>query len=81
MTPPQTYELTTFSTLVLMTLAAVVLYICVKILLSLAQWFIDSTSNSSSKEESVVEESESEVEEEEDDNTVEPPDLDTKKGN
>lgn len=82
MTPPQTYELTTFSTLVVLVVAAIFFYLCIKLLLMFVQWAINVSSRESAVETKPVgvgDESSGEMEEE--DNTVEPSDLDTKKAN
>lgn len=82
MTPPQTYELTTFSTIVVMIVAAIFFYLCIKLLLMFVQWAINVSSKENADETKpagVGDESSGEMEEE--DNTIEPSDLDTKKAN
>lgn len=84
--PPQTYELTTFSTLVVLCAAAVFFWLCIKMIFGFVQWVIDRNSSKGrvDKEEITVCEDDDVSEAEPDGgdmaNTDEPPDLDTKKG-
>lgn len=64
-----------------MAVAGIFLFVCIKLFLWLVQWAIDLSSGSNAKSEPVANKEEDSEQEEEDDNTVEPPDLDTKKGN
>lgn len=85
--PPQTYELTTFSTLAVLCAAAVFFWLCIKMLFGFVQWVIDRNSSNGKADKEVVHVPEDdEVSEAEPDggdmgNTDEPADLDTKKGN
>ena len=86
--PPQTYELTTFSTLVVLCISAIFFVLIVKTLLGIVQWLMgrNSKSDKTAKDEikTTKEDDEEEDEDEADgdiDNTLEPADLDTKKGN
>ncbi|KAL4227980.1 hypothetical protein ACF0H5_013418 [Mactra antiquata] len=83
--PPQTYELTTFSTLVLLCLAAIFMWLFIKALLSCVGWILSLKSSSKKQvSDNIKKEGEMTDTHEEDahdgDISQEPADLDTKKG-
>ena len=89
MTTPQTYELTTFSTVVVLLATLIFLWLLAKLVINIVQWIFSSNSTKKQKmdigvntEEETDEEEEEEVEEEEEEEETEEeeiPDLETKK--
>lgn len=89
--PPQTYELTTFSTIIVLFAFAIFFWLCVKLILSIVQWIIDRNSAKpksakdgkklpqETSDETASEDEESELDAE--DGTAEMADLETKKDN
>lgn len=82
--PPQTYELTTFSTLVLLCVAAVFIWLFIKTLLNCIEWIINLRSSNEGPGEVQKKSETAEVSENDaDDGNIssELPDLETKKVN
>lgn len=82
--PPQTYELTTFSTIVVLSVSAIFFWLLIKVILSLIYWILNQSSKKSKVKEDVkADDNEDDVTEADGDvdSTDEPADLDTKKGN
>ena len=75
---PQTYELTAFSTCVVLVVAAVFLWLLAKLIISLVLWILKLNGQKEEKEDKGVntEDKKNELKEE----TEELPDLETKKG-
>lgn len=82
--PPQTYELTTFSTIVVLSVSAIFFWLLIKVILNLIYWILNQSSMKSKvKEDIKADDSEDDLTEADGDveDTDEPADLDTKKGN
>lgn len=77
MATPQTYELTTFSTCVVLLVAAIFLWLLAKLILSIVQWILGSSSEREKRIDKGV--NTEEKTNEEDSETEELPDLEKKK--
>ena len=84
--PPQNYDLTAFSTTVLLFIAALFFWLCTKMIVSVVRWLIGSSDvkdsvKTNSKEIQHDDNGDQEELEDDDDEDEEMPELETKKGN